>query len=554
MKFFERNRKKIWAPICFNIVILICLLLIFSPVFETNDDLELCNIVNGMKGVYDAHMVYSNYVLGLILSMFYRIKQSIPWYTLFQYGVLFVSFTAITHVLWEESKGTCFALFSSAGIFYFSYEGYVLLQYTKTAGIAAAAGILLIFHALRDENIEKLSVILGIVLAGTGFMYRSQQFMAELFLMTGIGVCEVLRMRHLERHEYLSKMLTYVKAFGALLFMVVVLYGVDYCAYQSEEWQEYLEYNRVRTTLFDYGFPQYEEYAEQYQELDLDQNAYELMRSWNHMDPEKFGIPVMEKLIALKGRPCIDTAFFEGFAEDVLKKFPGVAACVCSIVMFLYWMFFGKHDISDVLGMLYELAVVTALYIYLYYQGRYLVNRVDVGIWLAVFVTAAWSFVPGANCMEKTGIPIGAAVAICLICRTGGEYLRSDSEAAREQMVQERAALERIGGDKEHLHITTIGALSFSRCYGVFDTPPFGIGENIAYFGGWSAHMPIYLDTLKRFGISNPYKDVLGNEKVWLIGNEYFGSTMAYIQTYYDADVQAEPVAQYGYFTAYQLE
>lgn len=504
---FEKKQKKIWAEICFNAVLLICLLLIFNPVFETNDDLELCNIVNGMKGVYDAHMVYSNYVLGLILSMLYRIKQSIPWYTLFQYGVLFVSFAAITHVLWEKSKGICFALFSSAGIVYFSWEGYIQLQYTKTAGIASVAGVVLIFYALREERTGKWPVILGFALSAMGFMYRRWQFVAELPLMAGIGVSELLRMRHLEKPLCRERVLAYVKTFGALMLMVGVLYGADYCAYQSEEWQEYLEYNRVRTILFDYGFPQYENYEEQYQELDLDRNAYELMRSWNHMDPEKFGIPVMEKLIALKERPRIDAAFFAGFAEDVLKKFPGVAACVCAILMLVYWLLFGKHNLADLLSVLYELAVVMMLYIYLYYQGRYLVNRVDVGIWLAVLVTAGWNFVPKtgrAGKISMTGLPIGA--------------------------------------------------LSFSRCYGVFDTPPFGIGENIAYFGGWSAHMPVYLDTLKRFGISNPFKDVIGNENAWVIGDEYFGSTMAYIETYYDGDVQAEPVAQYGYFTVYYLQ
>ena len=43
----------------------------------------------------------------------------------------------------------------------------------------------------------------------------------------------------------------------------------------------------------------------------------------------------------------------------------------------------GTEDIFSVLSVLAEWMMLMAVYFYLYYQGRYMVNRVDVGLWFS---------------------------------------------------------------------------------------------------------------------------------------------------------------------------
>lgn len=129
------GKKAIDHPFCFaiaaNLLLLILLLLIFRPIFETNDDIGLMNLVNGAKKVYDPHMVYSNYVWGLILSVCYRICQWMPWYTLGEYALLFLAFTAIAYVIVCRAGNLSSLWIGILTISVFGYEGYVKFRIQK---------------------------------------------------------------------------------------------------------------------------------------------------------------------------------------------------------------------------------------------------------------------------------------------------------------------------------------------------------------------------------------------------------------------------------------
>ncbi|MDO5541433.1 MAG: hypothetical protein Q4F83_15435 [Eubacteriales bacterium] len=569
---FEKYRSKPGFAIFVNAVILAGLLLVFSPGYEVNDDVAICNFVNGVKGVFDAHLVYSNYVLGLLLAGLYRIKQSVPWYALLQYAVLFASFTSVFFVVSQRQKNIFPILVSLTVLLFFAYEGYIRLQYTKTAGIATAAGILLIFYSVSSAKIRMCSLIAGYLLACFGFMYRSPQFFAIAFLMTGIGLYQLLELKNEKKGQRLIKVFSYIKTFGLLLLLVAGLYLADHAAYRSPEWQEYLEYNNARTMLFDYGFPNYDKNREVYEELGLDENAFKLIRGWNFMDTEKFGLAVMEKLIALKEPVAVNRQFFKAFVKKVMKKLPEVAAFCCAFCLVLYWLFFSRHSWMDFVSSLYETGIVMFLYLFLFYQGRYLYNRVDVGIWLAVSLTVLWMFCSRKSRIEGICVPVFLIVCCLLIWgftakdskTSDGKGMRHRSNNSCEKYLrtnvdrkanraQKRAVIEKVESDKEHLYLAKVGQLSFLKSYGVFETPPFGIAENIAATGGWPAHTPVSCKVLQDFGITNPYRDMIGNEKVYLVDDK-IDVTMQYIHTYYDPDAEAEVVWKADGCTVYQIK
>lgn len=81
----------------------------------------------------------------------------------------------------------------------------------------------------------------------------------------------------------------------------MLLKGINYISYATnEEWKEYNKYNKLRTELLDYGFPDYALNKKSYEKLGIDKDAFLLYASWNYNDPEKFNIPVMEELVSLK--------------------------------------------------------------------------------------------------------------------------------------------------------------------------------------------------------------------------------------------------------------
>ena len=143
MEWISKNKKKVWFSLLMNAVLLLLFLLLFQPKYETNDDMGILCMVSGVKMGADAHLVYINYVLGKIFLWCYQFAGGIPWYALIQYGALLGAFTAVSYVCLNKIENKNLIWMLTVILLAFSYESYVKLQYTKTAGILTAAGLLL---------------------------------------------------------------------------------------------------------------------------------------------------------------------------------------------------------------------------------------------------------------------------------------------------------------------------------------------------------------------------------------------------------------------------
>ena len=105
MQRIEKWKQKAWFSLLLNVILLALLLLIFKPGYETNDDIGIQNIVSGVKGRSDAHLVYVNYLLGWLLAFAYKIcPVHISVYAIAQYLTMLFAFTAIAYVLLNKIK------------------------------------------------------------------------------------------------------------------------------------------------------------------------------------------------------------------------------------------------------------------------------------------------------------------------------------------------------------------------------------------------------------------------------------------------------------------
>ena len=139
---------RLLLSVLFNAGLMFLLFRLFDPVFEGNDDITIVQFVNGSCGSFDPHMVYQNYLLGVVFANLYRLFPDFPWYSWMQFAGLCASFTALTYVLMcrvRRGAGLALSLLVQS---FAAYECYINIQYTKTAGVLAAAGMLLIWHGL----------------------------------------------------------------------------------------------------------------------------------------------------------------------------------------------------------------------------------------------------------------------------------------------------------------------------------------------------------------------------------------------------------------------
>ena len=145
------------------------------------------------------------------------------------------------------------------------------------------------------------------------------------------------------------------------------------------------------------------------------------------------------------------------------------------------------------------------------------------------------------------------AVLALAVCVSQGSWVSRLRVNAKEDYSKMRAFIEELHSDQEHLYLTKMGTVSFAKAYGVFDVIPKGMADNLYPLGGWTANTPVYTEVLEKYGVVNPFRDMIGNEKIYLVDKE-IDRTMEYLHTYYDADAEAEEVAVNGKTGIYQIQ
>ena len=542
--YLKQKYRKISVALISNLLILGAMVAFMRPSFETNDDIVFAELGSGLRGVKDAHLVFQNYGLGMIYRLLYGVTGRLPWYTIVQYMILFAAFTVVTYVLISrlgEISGLCLFVILACG---FGYEGYIHLQFTKTAGIAAAAAVFLLLYLLEQEKYSWWGIAGGILLA--------DQFWASCGLMAGAGLLFLFDLRKY-RNKKLRRLGICVLTFGVLLLSVFGVDRWDSSKYRSAEWEEYQEFNQLRSELLDYGFPDYDSNQEIYEELGISREAYELYKSWNFNDTEKFDTEVMKKLVDLKQKRPLTirtvTAFLRRFPSDLLRMPMFYFFAVFAVL----WLLCGKKDVCSVISVLAECLLLVVVYFYLYYQGRYMVNRVDVGLWFSACLVMLWIFSSG----EVRHMNTKVSVLLCMICVVLGQFMmykdwRLATSSIPEARVSQRAVLETIGTDKEHTYLAKSGMLSEIVCYGPFDRMPENLLDNVYWFGGWECRTPGYTRAMEVHGIINPYRDVVNNENIYLV-DDNIDLTLKYIRQYYAENAQAVFVKTIGNVDVYQI-
>lgn len=542
----EKRTQREWI-LGINAVFLILLVVIMYPVFETNDDLTIMEMVSGAWNIQDAHVVYQNYLLGKLYVLLYSLTKCVPWYGLIQYVFLWLAFSAIVYVIMKRLPKEFSLTLSVLVLCFFGYECYIEMQYTKTAGVLTIAGILLIFQECTAEIRSKKLLISGIVLSCIGSMYRFEQFVACVALMSGLGIFQILKGRKKDIFKQVGRPLFWVIVMLGISFG---LKGLDTYIYQSDsQWKQYTEYNELRTELLDYDFPDYEENEEEYTELGITEDAYKLWSHWNFGDPDLFNIGTMKKLVSLTSRKALNGELIDNFLDKFPQKYFQTPVFYCVLLILLLGILERKNSLEKYGTWIYEIFLFMGLYFYLYWQGRYDRNHVDVSLWLAVLLVMIWTLDGTRQWFEKqTGIVLCATVLIFSQYQWYGSWRGN----AAQVTVDGKSVLEDLKDDPGHLYITKSKTLDYSSGYGPLDLMPKGISGHFTYFGGWETDTALWKQKLACYNVVNLYKDSINNEKVRLIDDE-IDVTINYIHTYYDENAKAVQVDTYKGYPVYKI-
>ncbi len=266
--------------ILLNLVYLFGMLLAFVPFFSI-DDYLMSNTIYGVgRAGYDYHATYMNFVYGRLMVFLLRLFPEIPWYTVLFDLWVFIALTLLTYMILKWSNNYAGLILANLLLLFFSYEGYVAVQFTKVAGILGAVAVLV----LLSEKIPRKPKMIGICLWILSCMIRIDCAKMALGVWGLLLVWKVLEATWKTRRnpikEYWKRGFLFLA--GACIFIIVPrLSSIGMTEAEKDFWKLFWEHNTVRAAMQDYSVPDYETYREAYEAIGISQNDLNLYWSWN---------------------------------------------------------------------------------------------------------------------------------------------------------------------------------------------------------------------------------------------------------------------------------
>ena len=516
----DSNREKLWFCIALNLIMLLFCLALMRPEFDSNDDMNIALFVNFGRPIQDAHWLFSNWIL-------YRITNMIPWYGLMQYFGLFCAFTGVTWVIQKVFRSGAAILLTMTVLSFFAADSYITMQFTKTAGVCAAAGLFLVVWSILEENVRIVPLVAGILITAYGFMYRHLEADMMFALWAVFGLYLLSRLNRDAQGQILKRAIRYIGIFALTLAVCAGCRLIDRAAYRNApEAAAYEKINDARSALTDYGFPKYEENKELFDSMGISYNAYKLFSKWNFYDPDVFTLDKMEKLIAVQNRKSVSLATLKEFLDVYPAKWFENPMFYCFLVLLAIALLHGRREWITYAEIAALILVLGGLSYYMYLQGRFNLQRVDNPVWLCASLILMYLISPsGFNLPVRYAWTFGLVV-LALNQNTWRETWRHNTTKKAEKM-----AFSQNYSDIVYLTNIFNTQTAGGKWNGMMDKSP-NASDTGSQFG-----MP-YAATLKKYDVTNPYRDCIDNEKVYIIDND-INLTINYIREYYDMKATA---------------
>ena len=528
------------------ICILISLLFILGGNldWETNDD-ELLNLIAaGAWGFENSqYLIYQNIVLGYLYKFMYQIIPTLNVYAFFFLTLNVLSYCLICRQFAEKHSMALTILFATGVGLLLHSDFFETIQYTKNAYLYAVTGWIYLWSGSVFSR--RGHQIIGFVMLGISFMVRWQCCVFTVpFILAWILI---------KKGDVLERKTEFFKGSILLLLIWVALFAIDKAAYSSPEWKAFSQYNKVRTSLLDYGTPSYKDNSEVYDEIGITDNDIEVMMEWNYGDNKVFSYENLSVMDSLKEESVFSLSSVTSALMDLYSI---VHSSPLPVVLFMIMACLVlTHNKEGVYISFLFLAFIFLEYVFLNNFFR-LEWRVEIGIWFVPIILLLFTFKEEEENAKSILIP---AVLISL-CSLGiiGSQLAYNFMYHKHFNVRTYNAENRFDDIQKlyrtYPYHTFIGdTVSFSSygnriSYNIYDVTKGSYSDLFSRFnfaGCWMYPSPLAVENGLKSGITNPLENLLDDNVCFVVEKEsYYGDEieriLVFLQTHYDKDTEYE--------------
>ena len=552
----EKSRgASLRAALVLNAVFLVLTVVFVRVGFESNDDLTLAAFVDGQMAQSTPYIPYINIALGWLLKLVYDVLgRDAAWHTYCQYALLFAGLTALCFAVCEKVGVWRGLVVGAVLLLFFGVDVYSLINYTKTAAVCTVGGMALLLTAAEREGRRAPLLVPGVLLAVFGFMLRSLEFLPCFAITAALALRPERDILADKGGAKFRRVVRLALPFVLVLLISAGLYAVNEWAWSREPWSVYHEFDKIRVAYSDYGRPAYQDMPDAYDALGLSETDVRLLGDGDYFDPDTFSGEVMRSITEARderfphpsGGECVGL-----FLDKALPGFFSELPVYGLLLVLILWLAAGEHGWNDLLSIIWAAGIFGVAYLYLIYRGRYLVDRVDLGLLLALAAAPALTLDRGKLQKERM-----LTLAVLFLALAASYFLTRGSfrSAEAEDRSDVRAAYEEILKDEKHVYLAKLDAVT-DGLWSPFEPVPAGYWDRIVLLGGFDCLHPTIMDNLALYGVSNPYRDCVGNSKVYIMENN-IELTLQYIREHYDPRARAsliEPLSRNTGMNIYRI-
>ena len=299
-----------------------------ASIWNTNDDPTMQAFIDGsFSGTPDPIMVFGHPVLGMFLSLFYKLLPAIPWYPVFLTTITALALSIVI-VLCRNPMSKIFSITLAISI---------IIRATQNPSFSISACVVIacaLWIAARsiEANDKNLFVISSSLLI-TGVMIRSETFFLAFLIISPIFFWVILFPHSYTRRKLLISCSLALAVFFA--FQVIANQTKFLCVSNQDcaNWKTYSEYNQIRGDF--QGSSRIDYLSNELESMNWSKNDFALFKHFNNPDTEVFGLESLIKAdqATKKISPLFDfikdpinafrTAFasIEGVSVSLLKGF-----------------------------------------------------------------------------------------------------------------------------------------------------------------------------------------------------------------------------------------
>jgi hypothetical protein len=315
------HRWPLAGAVLFVVPLLLFSIVVFQPSFDTNDDAAI-NFIAAGKVILespDEHMVFTHFLVGLLLKRLYLWAPSIPWYGTYLFCIHAAAHIALVYMLLKQRLGLRWL---GVYLLYASVVGLILLtslQFTTTAFLATQSGLLLGLFAFAraaegDTGLAWRTTLASALLLIVAALVRWHVFL--LFFSLALPAAGVLVWLHWQNRRLIVKAACLSTLILSGLVGLAHLNTVYYA--RDPRWSEFYSYNELRAKINDLAWVYYSpETAHVFPKVGWSVNDYGMIQSWFFDDPVVYGAAKIQEL--LDAHPWQETMPRQGRLKNLLR-------------------------------------------------------------------------------------------------------------------------------------------------------------------------------------------------------------------------------------------